>query len=82
MLALASVVACEPDILVLDEPTSGLDYKECMQVANEWSNHCARRAAVLWSVMTWRLCWTLHKNCRYGAWQLDGWRSHTDLLDR
>ncbi len=32
IVALASVVVTEPDVLVLDEPTSGLDYRECMEV--------------------------------------------------
>lgn len=31
-VALASIIAISPDILVLDEPTTGLDYKECMQI--------------------------------------------------
>ena len=47
MVALASVVACEPDILVLDEPTSGLDYKECMQVMNMVTSLCEKGCAVL-----------------------------------
>lgn len=31
-VALASIIAISPKILVLDEPTTGLDYKECMQI--------------------------------------------------
>ena len=47
MVALASVIACEPDILVLDEPTTGLDFKECMQVMEIVQSLCEKGCAVL-----------------------------------
>ncbi|MDO4620790.1 MAG: ABC transporter ATP-binding protein [Lachnospiraceae bacterium] len=31
-LALASLIALAPDVLILDEPTTGLDYRECMHM--------------------------------------------------
>ena len=35
MLALASVLAVGPQVLVLDEPTTGLDYRECMMIMEQ-----------------------------------------------
>jgi energy-coupling factor transport system ATP-binding protein len=32
MLALASILAAEPQVLVLDEPTTGLAFRECMDI--------------------------------------------------
>lgn len=31
-LALTSIIAVEPKVMILDEPTTGLDYKECMEI--------------------------------------------------
>ena len=33
-LALASIIAVHPEVMILDEPTTGLDYKECMDLMN------------------------------------------------
>ena len=47
MVALASVVVIEPDVIVLDEPTSGLDYRECMTVMQTVSEMAERGCAVV-----------------------------------
>ena len=47
MVALASVVVIEPDVIVLDEPTSGLDYRECMTVMETVCDMAQRGCAVI-----------------------------------
>jgi energy-coupling factor transport system ATP-binding protein len=48
-LALASLMACEPDVMILDEPTTGLDYRECMEIMEKIAarNGRARRTSCL-----------------------------------
>ncbi len=47
MVALASVVVLEPQLVILDEPTSGLDYRECMTVMETVRDMAGRGSAVL-----------------------------------
>lgn len=47
MVALASVVALEPELIILDEPTSGLDYRECMTVMETVRQRAIDGAAVV-----------------------------------
>ena len=47
MVALASVVALEPELIILDEPTSGLDYRECMTVMETVRRRALDGAAVV-----------------------------------
>lgn len=47
MVALASVAALEPELIILDEPTSGLDYRECMTVMETVRQRALDGAAVV-----------------------------------
>lgn len=47
MVALASVVALEPELIILDEPMSGLDYRECMTVMETVRQRALDGAAVV-----------------------------------
>ena len=47
MVALASVVVGNPQVIVLDEPTSGLDYRECMTVMETVRDMAAAGSAVV-----------------------------------
>ena len=44
MLALASVLVTEPDVLVLDEPTTLLDLRNARRVAADRRRRCRSRS--------------------------------------
>jgi energy-coupling factor transport system ATP-binding protein len=46
-VALASVLARKPELLVLDEPTTGLDYRECMNIMDIVSRLHAEGTTIL-----------------------------------
>ena len=46
-IALASLMACEPDVMILDEPTTGLDYRECMEIMEKIARRNRAGATVL-----------------------------------
>ena len=46
-VALATVLARRPELLILDEPTTGLDYRECMTLMNLIANLNAAGTTVL-----------------------------------
>jgi energy-coupling factor transport system ATP-binding protein len=46
-VALASILACKPRMLILDEPTTGLDYRECMTIMGIISRLNAKGTAIL-----------------------------------
>lgn len=47
LLALASTVVIEPEIVILDEPTTGLDFRECSKVMDMVSRLNARGTTVV-----------------------------------
>jgi energy-coupling factor transport system ATP-binding protein len=47
LVALASILAPSPGLLILDEPTTGLDYRECMTVMRIVSSLNERGATIL-----------------------------------
>ncbi len=47
LLALASIIALEPPVVVLDEPTTGLDFRECSKVMDIIAEMNARGTTVI-----------------------------------
>lgn len=46
-IALASLMAANPEVMVLDEPTTGLDYRECMEIMDRIAARNRAGATVL-----------------------------------
>ncbi len=47
LLALASVIVLDPQVVILDEPTTGLDYRECVKVMDSISEMHDRGTTVI-----------------------------------
>lgn len=46
-LAIASLIAMDPDVLIIDEPTTGQDYETCQNIMRLAEDFCDRQKAVV-----------------------------------